>query len=217
MTQTERKERSEKLLKEQGIAVNAYLPFIEDESEVAVKELEAVCRRAVAALLIIQADFELQNESNEDFDFVVGLIDKFGVRNDLNPKERRILDKTCSQQDIIDVVWEYEACWALFWALGFVEDISDSSDICDCEAAVGFVSQCEELEDFISRCKLRSKGEILDMLDLYYRYNWAVVEKRLRPETEIGELNGDVVVERRRGLEWLLSDEADWYDISLDT
>ena len=42
-------------------------------------------------------------------------------------------------------------------------------------------------------------------------------EKRLRPETEIKDLNPDVLMERRRGLEWLISEESDWFDISMDT
>ena len=57
----------------------------------------------------------------------------------------------------------------------------------------------------------------MDMLDLHYRYHWATEEKRLRPETEIKDLNPDVLMERRRGLEWLISEESDWFDISMDT
>ena len=55
------------------------------------------------------------------------------------------------------------------------------------------------------------------MLDLYYRYHWACVEKQVNPNTNIGLLNPGVVVERRRGLEWLFSEEDDWNKISLDT
>ena len=55
------------------------------------------------------------------------------------------------------------------------------------------------------------------MLDLFYCYHWACVEKQIRPETKIGKLNPEVVVERRKGLEWLISEEKDWDNISLDT
>ena len=54
-------------------------------------------------------------------------------------------------------------------------------------------------------------------LDLYYRYHWACVEKQANPDTPIGKLNDEVVMERRRGLEWLVSKEKDWNNISLDT
>ncbi|MCI8654866.1 MAG: DUF4272 domain-containing protein [Clostridia bacterium] len=39
----------------------------------------------------------------------------------------------------------------------------------------------------------------------------------MKPETNIGNLNPEVVLERRRGLEWLISKEYDWNNISLDT
>ena len=65
--------------------------------------------------------------------------------------------------------------------------------------------------------RLRNVEKILDMLDLFYCYHWACVEKQIRPETETGKLNPEVVVERRRGLEWLISEEQDWNEISLDT
>ena len=55
------------------------------------------------------------------------------------------------------------------------------------------------------------------MLDLYYRYNWATVEKQINENANIGSLNPEVVPERRRALEWLISDTYDWFDISLDT
>lgn len=48
-------------------------------------------------------------------------------------------------------------------------------------------------------------------------YHWACVEKQVRPETSIGKLNPEVVLERRRGLWWLISEEQDWNAVSLDT
>lgn len=68
-----------------------------------------------------------------------------------------------------------------------------------------------------SAIKLKSAEKILDMLDLFYCYHWACVEKRIRPATQIGDLNPEVVYERRRGLEWLISEESDWNKISLGT
>ena len=56
------------------------------------------------------------------------------------------------------------------------------------------------------------------MLDLYYRYHWAVVQhEKIDKKCPIGGLNTDAVSERRRGLEWLISDTDDWNRISLDT
>lgn len=42
---------------------------------------------------------------------------------------------------------------------------------------------------------IRSVEKILDKLDLFYCYHWACVENSLRPETKIGNLNPEVVVD----------------------
>lgn len=89
--------------------------------------------------------------------------------------------------------------------------------ICDCQKAIELVTSSKNVNEFKDKCKMRNIEEILDMLDLFYRYHWATTQKRLHPETPIGTLNPSIVVERRRGLEWLISEEKDWYDISLDT
>ena len=61
--------------------------------------------------------------------------------------------------------WAYEAYWALCWSLGLVEDIKDGSKLCDCEKAISFVMDNSSLEEFESKCHLRSVAEILDIGD----------------------------------------------------
>lgn len=62
-----------------------------------------------------------------------------------------------------------------------------------------------------------TSSEILDMIDLYYNYHWACVDHRINPQTKCGELNEEVVMERRRALEWLICKDKNWDRISLDT
>ena len=218
MTPAERKERSEKIIAAKGIGINPNLPLTEPASQVKLRSLDDICQRAIAALLSTQVGFGRSEQNDEDVNSFAGLMDYFGVRDCLNAKERRLVDGSYVQQDIIDVVWEYESYWTLVWALGLVDDITDAEDICDCPQAVRFVSQSESYDDFKSRCSLRSADEILDMLDLYYRYHWAVVQhEKTDKKCPIGGLNTDAVSERRRGLEWLISDTDDWNRISLDT
>ena len=80
-----------------------------------------------------------------------------------------------------------------------------------------FIKPFHKFEDFKAPCKLRQPSEILDMVDLYYNYHWACVDHRINPITNCGELNEEVVMERRKALEWIISKEKDWSDISLDT
>lgn len=111
--------------------------------------------------------------------------------------------------------WAYESYWALCWCLGLVDDIKDASTICDCLEAALHVFMVSSLEEFKAKCKLRSIDEILEMHDLYYRYNWAINNKKIDQETSVGNLNPSIVIERRRTLEWVLSEIEDWYQLPL--
>lgn len=214
-----RRTRSNTFIKNKGIACLETLPLLEDSTQVKLKSLDDICKRSIATLLAIQlaCDIGENNDYDESKQLFTKLLDKYDVKDELLDKEKRLFDGTYSMQDAIDVAWSYEAYWALLWALGMVDDISYPVDICDCEQAIRAVGDSKDYKDFVSKCNLRDIEEILDMLDLYYRYHWACVEKQINPNTSIGNLNSEVVMERRRGLEWLVSDKKDWNDISLDT
>ena len=96
-----------------------------------------------------------------------------------------------------------------------VDDISDASEVCDCEKAIDIAKSCNSVDDLVQKSNLRSKEEILDMLDLYLRYNWAINDAKVNPETSTGDLDASIVIERRRGLEWVVSDIEDWYDLEM--
>lgn len=215
----ERRAASNERIKGMGIACLEQLPLLPSADQVRQRSLDEICRRAIACLLSTQLGCDIENdEYDEGRELFGGLLERFGVADCLNEKEQRLFDGTYSKQDAIDVVWTYECYWALCWALGLIEDdIADASRICDCDRAIRLVAGCASYEEFRQNCRPREMEEILDMLDLFYRYDWACTEKRLHPETTIGSLNPEVVTERRRGLEWLIAEKEDWFYISLDT
>ena len=211
-----RRENSNKKIIKMGIACLEELPLRETSNEVVLKNLDDVCNRAIANLVSIQ--LALSIDQKDDYDeareICLGILNQYDVQDCLLEKEKRLFDNNYTEQDIIDVVWTYECHWALIWALGMIDnkDFEIPNDICDTDKAIALLSHIKD------DGKLRNVEEILDMLDLFYRYHWACVEKRINPNTtSIGELEPPVVMERRRGLEWLFSEEDDWNDISLDT
>lgn len=213
-----RRIRTHKKMEELGIAICPWLPLLENSDEVSLKGVDEVCHRAIASLLVIQIACDIgKDDEEESVKLFSQLLEKFGVRDNLNATEQKLLDGTYSEQDVTKVAWTYEAYWSLVWALGLIDDIMDASVICDCKVAIDLVNNCETYDEFKGKCKIRDIEEILDMLDIYYNYDWACTEQRIRPKTKIGKLNPDVVSERRRGLEWLISEEDDWFVISLDT
>lgn len=217
-TPEERRNINNQKIKKMGIACLEQLPVIESSSEVHLKDIDTICKKAIATLIVTQLAIDASNgnyESSKDH-FSQAII-QYDVGNYFNEKEKKVLNREYTEQDLIDVVWEYEVYWALVWGLGLVNDISMPDDICNCDIAIKLVFGCKTYNEFRNKVKLRNIEEVLDMLDLHYRYHWATTENRINPDTPIGTLNPEVVVERRRGLEWLVSNEEDWYNISLDT
>ncbi|MBO4882493.1 MAG: DUF4272 domain-containing protein [Lachnospiraceae bacterium] len=214
--QKNRRIRNNDYIKSLSIAYPDKLMTRWDDDQTEIKEKTEICTRALAAFFVIQIACDIgAGNYDESIEFFKPIIEEMGLTEHLNSKEKRIFDGTYDMQDAIDMDWAYEAYWSLCWALGLVDDIRDAGEVCDCDAAIDFVRGCKTIDEFVSKCTLRDKSEILDMLDLYYRYNWAVNESRVNPETETGDLNPSIVIERRRGLEWLVSDVSDWYDLDM--
>ncbi len=214
-----RRKINSKKIKKLGIAWCENLPLLEDSSILELRDIDTICKRAIACLVSTQiaCDIAEEQDYNESKDVFTNLLQQYDVQDVLLKKEKTLFNGTYTEQDAVDVMWTYETYWALVWALGLVEDIEIPDSICDCQKAISLVSDCQNYVEFKKQCKLRNIEEILDMLDLYYQYHWAVTEKRINSDTPIGDLNSDVVIERRRGLEWLVSDIDDWNEISLDT
>ena len=63
---------------------------------------------------------------------------------------------------------------------------------------------------------LRSAEEILSALDISYCLHWAIRDAALTCSPAPAKLTGYVIVERRRALEWLVSEEG-WDELTLDT
>ncbi|MBR1852398.1 MAG: DUF4272 domain-containing protein [Lachnospiraceae bacterium] len=219
--QKNRRMKNCEYLRQNGIKPCDKLVCGYEDNEVRIKGLEEICRRAVACLITVQIACDINQEEvnqgdyQESLSYFVPMLKQYGVEDCLNSKEKRIVDGSYSEQDAIDMDWAYEAYWALCWCLGLVDDIKDGGELCDCDAAISFVREAETFEAFMGKCKLRSVSEILDMQDLYFRYNWAINDRKVHANTEVGNLDASNVIERRRALEWILSEEEDWYDITM--
>ena len=214
--QKQRRLKNNKTVASKNIAVADRLMTHWEDEQVTVKDVETICKRAIACFFVTQIACDIANNNyKEGLDYFKPMIEKFGLMEQLNSKERRIVDGTYSTQDAIDMDWAYEDLWSLCWSLGFVKDITDASDVCDCQMLIDLIMGCNKVDDLVKKSKLRSKEEILDALDLHMRYNWAINDAKVNQASSIGNLNPSTVIERRRGLEWLVTDVDDWYDLTL--
>jgi Domain of unknown function (DUF4272) len=208
----ERKIRSESILKEFNVPINKYLPYIEDESEALVRAKDEIAIRALSLLVVA-----VKAEGLEQ-DIVESIVDKYSLQKDFTPKEIAFIkDSSPSQHDKTQFIWRYEAAWTLLWALGYVEELSPPTHICDVPAAVTFMQQ-RTREEFLSDSKLRTLSDILNETDLIYRYHWAVVDARVNGLSIPSNIDSSVVMERHYALNWLIGYmDQEWDDVSTDT
>lgn len=219
ITPVERRSKSLERLRKEGVKINENLPLLPSSEEVKFKSNDEIMNRIIAAFTAIQVACSIRN--GEDYDEAVQYMIEFmkkckGDQRYLLDKERRILENNYSKQDVIDVIWTYEGVFTLMWAINYKADKYeyDVSQICSGDAVIFDMRSIAEGTNCVPHLR---EEKVLNMLDLFYCYHWACVEKQIHPETPIGNVNFEVVVERRRALEWLISDENDWFNIDLNT
>lgn len=215
----QRKQESILKLKNKAIPYIDWLPHIESSDDVIQRSAEHIAKRAIACLLMIQVACDLDRDQfdQETEDFIVDLLNKFEVADELTVKEKNILNRSAAQQDIVNMIQKYEAYWVLLWALGIVDELKYPDEIADCDFAIEVVSRCRSLQEFMQQVKLRDIEEILDEADLIYRYDWACVDARLKQQNAPANLNASIVLERHGALNWLIKADADWDNPDIST
>jgi hypothetical protein len=123
-----------------------------------------------------------------------------------------------TDQEGMNLFWYVEALWAILWAGRLTQDLPIDGRVGDNLASLlPNLLANEDAGSFRRRFALRPYDEIYRMLDLYYRAHWYAREGQLRGQpTE--PFNLDIIMERRRALEWI-SDRSidDWDETPEDT
>lgn len=213
MTDSERrKKRSEELLKTHGIPINPSLPAIEPEEETVPRSAEDVAKRAVGLCAVALRGEGLKRQE------VIDLLKGKDVWAFVTPEEKKfLLKKRPARQEMLNFKWRYESLWGLLWALGRVKDLGAPISTCNVQRAVRMVREIPS-EHLIGRAKSRPISELLDEADLIYRYDWAVVDARIKGEDPPGNLNPGAVYERHYALNWLICYMGqEWDDVTTDT
>ena len=114
---------------------------------------------------------------------------KYNLFDSLTPNEKSFLGNPTDKLKTKET-WKCEGIWILMWALNVVDELAFPNALCNLNGlGADYPISKEDPNHFINRdFKSRSKSEILDMADLYYRYDWACVDARINGR-ELNELN----------------------------
>ncbi|PQA92454.1 hypothetical protein B0A69_15600 [Chryseobacterium shigense] len=210
-----RKEKSEEILKQQDIKINFNLPHIETDEETILRTPEEIARRVTVLAVTNLIAFD-SIEPKEAIDYLKDC----GLWEDVTPDEKDFLNDPTEHKKSQES-WKCECIWVLLWALKKVDTLPFPDELCDLNdiAAENYpIGGDIGPNDFIHvPHELRSKSEILDAADLYYRYDWACVDARIN-NLEMETIDSGVVYERHYALNWLITYmDQDWDDVSCDT
>ena len=204
-------------LKERKLKYPKDMELFDDETD--IRDLKTIAQRTLVSAIMAKCAFDLYEAENpEDIKKqCIHSLEKFDIKNSLFNSELDVLNKEFDEPLYDTIGWRYESATALLWAMGLVDDIVSADCPEDVEIELNkifdLVNAYDRFEDFIAACKLRTENEIQDAFQLYWYYHWNIVDGQIFgniPES----IFYDVVIERRRALEWLLysaeSDEGDW-------
>lgn len=221
--QIERRRRSRAIIEEKFIYVPSWYPLIESEQECRIRTPEEIAKRAVALMSVAVYSECLLAENmtpDEAFTFIRGRMEEFGAEEFLSPEEKIYLHNPDStEKDRISYSWQYENLFVMEWALGLVDDLDFPDHICDVPLTVRLLKDCSTIGEILEKSTPRSAKELLDACDLIFCLDWACVDTRIHNFPAPASMDGGVVMERHKSLNWLIGAEesADWDEVSTNT
>ncbi|QSW88726.1 DUF4272 domain-containing protein [Flavobacterium endoglycinae] len=213
--QIERKAKNEEILERENIKINRHLPCIESEAETTIRSAKEIAERvSVLAVTNLVAFNSISPEEAIDY------LQNYKLWELVTEGEKEFLTNPTEDKKMYET-WKCEGIWTLMWALKKVDTLDFPNEFCNLEniSAENYpVAKDKDPFEFINAVnEVRSKKEILDAADLYYRYNWACVDERIKGR-QIENINPGIVYERQYALNWLIHYmDQDWDDVTCDT
>lgn len=199
MTSYERKENSERILAQAGIALKENLPPLEEEDQLTFRTAEEVAQRILILTYLncVANDPDLQQE-------VMMFLIREKLWDKATAEERDLFHKSpLSEDEVTLIVWRAESIWLLLWVINKVDTLDLPKHEVNLEDIFanlpGFF---EPTGQFIKSSTRRPASDILDQYDLVFRVNWAL------KEDACPTVNAGVAYERYFALNWAAG--GDW-------
>lgn len=203
------REKSIKAARNLGYPTNENLPLLDEVDQ--IRSVSESASRLLCLYAVVACSYGFSKEKAKKW------LTREGLNEFLSDSEKAYLETPSNGGLDPSMQWRVESLWALAWCVGCHSDL----DFCD-SCSDNFIQMLPDIASdaatgsFRAGLQLRDKGEIAAKADLAYCLHWAVREAEITGQAAPGKLPGNVVVERRRALEWMI-EQHPWDDVSLDT
>jgi hypothetical protein len=211
MNAQQRKEQNEAILKENNIRINPYLPTIEEENEVIIRSAPDIAKR-----ILILAYLNTTIDNGDDKQDIIAHLKTEKLWGHVSQREQEFFNKdVLSEKETISISWRIECIYVMLWAINKIDDLGLPTE--EASGTVNLIpGYMESGKEFINGAVIRKTTEILDASDLIYRIHWAIKQARI-DNTEVPNINPDVVQEWHQSINWITFYEDRWDDITTDT
>lgn len=209
-----RKIKSEEFIHKLGILVDPNLPFLPIEKDTKIRTPIEILYRSLSLLPVCINAIDESEEAKKDA-LTIGFL--FNLGDHITEKERNFLtNDSINYEDKVLLSWRVEAIQTLLWSLGLISELKPLNDFYSISEALELIfSIGKEVGDYLKHIKMRTKKELLDELDLYYRLHIVCSELRTN-NIENNILSSDIVYERHYALSWITyQNNEDWDNITL--
>lgn len=189
-----------------GYAVNPALPLL--STLISLRRVEDVATRMLCMHAVSAVAHEFPSAK------ALKWLKDERLAGSLAPSETEFLKEV---GDIAMMQCRVNALFALAWATQIEEKLNFEMECPETLAgALPDLRVAGSSSAWRRKVSLRSDREIVEMADLAYCLHWSIRDAILRKERPQGRLHPINIIERRRGLEWLIGKDA-WDDVNLDT
>lgn len=221
--QLNRREKNRRQFEARGVYVPVFYPLLETEAEADCRTPYEIASRAVALLLVaVFSDAMLAKKMSqkEALNFIQRRIDEFQAEDFFSPKEWKYLhNEDPKESEKISYSWQYENLYVMEWALGLTEGPLDFPDhFCDIAEAAEILTSFHSMREILDAAEPKKPEELLDACDMIFCLEWACSDTRMRDLPAPAGMDGGIVFERHKALNWLVGagDKAAWDDVPVD-
>ncbi|MCB0770971.1 MAG: DUF4272 domain-containing protein [Flavobacteriales bacterium] len=209
MNMQEIRETNLKVAKGLGYPVNERLPFMDEVNQ--LRSLADAAERLLCLNAVVACSYGFPKDK------AIKWLIREGAFDHLAQSEQDYLYSSSNGATNAQKQWQVESIWALAWCVGCHDDL-DFADSCSDSLIQMLPNLAKDVttEAFKMGLKLRAKSEIVLKADLVYCLHWAVRNAEINGQRTPGKVPANVVAERRRALEWMISQD-DWDEVTLDT
>ena len=201
------RDKSIQKAKAMGYEVNSSLPLLDDG--ISIRGNNEIIDRCLALFATVAGSYGFAKPDAIDW------LNQEELDSVLSESESLFLKGSDSEK--VHYQKQVEALNAFAWMLGYVKEM-EFDQVCENNLISLYpdIKNKASSTEFRAKSNIRSLQEIVEKCDLSYCLHWAVTDAGLSNKRLPGDIGTHVIIERRRALEWALSND-EWDEVSLDT